>query len=132
MSEEQVVRSYPINGHERCPRCGSEERLGREKILELIEDDILEQGMFEKGPCWQIPLVDPNKTIMLGVLSIEKPKIPFFLVYWDVCGNPDCLHLYVTYIDFIMQEIEIPKAPLRMPDMNSLGLGGMNPPFGRG
>lgn len=130
MTEER--RLYPITGHRSCPVCGCEERLGQEKILDLIEEGELEDGAFPKGPCWQVPLADLNKPIRVEAMSINKPRLPLFLVYWDICANPDCLHVYVTGVEFVMQEIDIPRAPLQAPMRGNLPRGLMDMPFGRG
>ncbi len=120
--KEKVEKSlvFPIEGHTNCPHCGGKERICRQKIEELKRDGLLEEQMFPKGPVWAMPFVDPTKPIMVSPLSIKKPQIPILSVYWDVCANPECLGIYVTGVDFIMKEIDIPQAPLG-------GLGGRMP-----
>lgn len=115
---------FPIQGHTNCPHCGGKERIGRQKIAELKRDGLLEEHLFPKGPCWAMPLIDPTKPIMVSALSIKKPQIPILSIYWDVCANPECVGVYVTGVEFIMQEIEIPKAPI------NLGRGGQQFPPG--
>lgn len=112
---EKKRMEFPIRGHDKCPHCGSEDRVCRTKIDELKEDGLLEEHMFPKGPVWLIPLIDQTKPIMLSPLSITKPKIPILQMFWDVCANPECVGIYVTAVEFIEQEVDIPKAPLGMP-----------------
>ena len=123
-SPEEKRLEFPIRGHTNCPHCGCEERIGRTKIAELKKDGLLEEHMFPKGPTWAIPLIDQTKPIMVTSLSIKKPQIPILQVFWDVCANPECVGVYVTGVEFIMQEIEIPKAPI------ALGRGGQQFPPG--
>ena len=115
--KEEVGKSlvFPIQGHTNCPHCGCEERICRQKIKELKRDGLLEEQMFPKGPVWAMPFIDQSKPIMVSPLSIKKPQIPILSVYWDVCANPECVGVYVTGVDFTMQEIDIPTAPLKMP-----------------
>ena len=115
---------FPIQGHTNCPHCGGKERIGQTKIAELKREGLLEEKMFPKGPVWAMPLIDQSKPIMVSALSIKKPQIPILNIFWDVCANPECVGVYVTGVDFIMQEIELPKAPL------NLGRGGQQFPPG--
>ncbi len=132
MAEEKAGKSlvFPIQGHDKCPHCGGEERIGRSKIAELKRDGLLEEHMFPKGPVWAMPLIDQSKPIHISALSISKPKIPILQVYWDICGNPECVGIYVTAVEFIMQEINLPKAPLGGGGMGRNPLGGY--PFNKG
>ena len=116
----------------KCPQCGCEERIGQRKIAELIEDGILKEGMFPKGQAWTIPLIDQSKPIVVSPLDIQKPRIPVLNVYWDVCV--DCLHVYTTEVDFIMQEIQLPPQPMSQGRMPPPGMGRMPKfgPFGMG
>ncbi len=89
------------------------------------------EGMFPRGPAWAMPLIDQTKPIMVSPLSITKPQIPILQVYWDICANPECVGIYVTGVEFIIQEINLPKMPL-----GGGGMGGRNPlggyPFDKG
>lgn len=121
---------FPIKGHDRCPQCGCEERIGQQKITELKQTGVLEEHMFPKGPVWMMPLIDQSKPIMVSPLSIEKPKIPILSYFYDVCANTGCLHVYITGIDFVIQEVALPSMPLTPPGQ---GMRGNLPPgFGRG
>ena len=115
--KEKVGKSlvFPIQGHDKCKQCGCEERIGQQKIAEMVRDGLLDVKLYPKGPTWSMPLIDRSKPIMVSTLSIKKPQIPILNVYWDVCANPECLGVYVTGVDFIMQEIDIPTAPFQMP-----------------
>lgn len=113
---EEKRLEFPIQGHDKCPHCGCADGIGQTKIAELKKDGLLEEHMFPRGPTWSMTLIDQTKPIMVSPLSITKPKIPVLNIYWDICANPDCLAVYVTGAEFIMQEIELPKMPV--------GLGG--------
>jgi len=129
MSEEKL--NFPMQGHEKCPQCGGEARIGQTKIAELKKEGLLEENMFPKGPTWAIPLFDQSKPIRVNVLSITTPKIPILSVYWDVCANPDCLTVYVTGVDFIMQEVKLQQVPVGIPGRPGQ-FGPLPPGFGRG
>lgn len=135
MTEEARKKlELPMKGHDKCPQCGGKERIGREKIAEMVAAGELEEGLFPKGPTWSMPLIDQTKPIMIGPLSITKPKIPILFVYWDVCANPECMGVYVTGVDFVEQEIEIPKMPMGMGSGRMMGLpsGPQGFPFNKG
>ena len=123
-NEKKEGLQFPIRGHDKCPHCGCEERIGQTKIAELKKEGVLEEHMFPKGPTWSMPLIDQTKPIKISPLSITKPKIPILSVYWDVCANPECVGVYVTGVEFLMHEIELPKAPM------NLGRGGQQFPPG--
>ncbi len=137
MTEEKKL-VFPIQGHDKCPNCGCAERLGQMKIAELVQSGQLAEDLFPKGPVWVLPLIDQTKPIRVSILSIQVPKIPLLQIYWDVCANTDCLSVYITGVDFIMQEVRLPEMPIQSPGTgNRLGnLGQKNPfgglPFGKG
>ncbi|KKN52954.1 hypothetical protein LCGC14_0607550 [marine sediment metagenome] len=123
---EKKRMEFPIKGHDKCPDCGCEDRLGQMKIAEMVEEGLIDEKLFPKGPTWVLTLIDPSKPIVISPLSITKPKIPIMSFYWDVCANPECLKIFTTLVDFRMQEIEIPNAPI------GPGMGGQQfPKFGR-
>ena len=133
MPENEKELDFPIQGHEKCPQCGSKDRIGQTKIAELKKEGLLEENMFPKGPTWGMPLFDQSKPIRVSPLSITTPKIPILAVYWDVCANPDCLTVYVTGVDFTMQEVKLQQAPVGLPGKGQPHFGGQMPPFfGRG
>ncbi len=105
---------YPCTVNETCPECGSAERHGQRKIEDLVEDGVIDEALFPKGPTWALTLIDPAKGIVISPLAITKPKVPIMNYYWDTCV--DCGHTYVNIIDFRMQELEIPKMPMQMPN----------------
>jgi len=108
MPEEKNL-DFPIQGHEKCPQCGCKDRIGQTKIAELKKEGIIEETLFPKGSLtWPIPLFDQSKPIRVSPLSITNPKIPILSIHWDVCANPDCLAMYITGVDFIMQEVKLP------------------------
>ena len=131
MSEEKKL-DIPIQGHEKCPQCGCEDRIGQTKIAELKEEGVIDEKLFPEGKLtWPIPLFDQSKPIRVSPLSIINPKVPILSIHWDVCANPDCLNMYITGVDFVMQEVKLPpqgpatgKPPGRGP------LGGF--PFNKG
>lgn len=110
--EKKEKLNFPIAGHQACPMCSCENRLGEMKIQELVEDGVLDPAIFSSGPAFQIMLRDPRKPITMGLLDIQKPKVPFLQYFYDVCANPDCLHLYVTKVDFVEQEVNLPQLPM--------------------
>ena len=121
---------FPMQGHTNCPHCGGKERIGREKIAEMVATGDIPANLYPKGPCWSMPLFDQSKPIMVSALSITKPTIRILNIFWDVCANPECMGIYVTGADSIEQEIQIPKAPMgRTGGMEGLPKGF---PFGRG
>jgi len=112
--EKKEGLQFPIRGHDKCPHCGCAERIGQTTIADLKKEGVLEEHMFPKGPAWALPLIDQTKPLMVSPLSITKPKIPILQVFWDVCANPECLGIFVTGVEFITQEINLPKAPAGM------------------
>ena len=112
MAEEKKKVEYPVKGHDKCPKCGCEDRLGAMKIAELVEEGAISEELFAKGPTWALTLIDQSKPIMISPLAITKPKIPIMNIYWDVCANLECLEVFTTGVDFRTVEVEIPKQPL--------------------
>ncbi len=91
---------FPIVGAEKCPHCGSTERIGRQYIDGLIAKGHLMKGSYPKGFAFQVPM---NGTL-IAPLTI-KPEIPVVNVYWDICKG--CQSLLVSSVEITNVQVNM-------------------------
>ena len=89
----------------KCPVCGSEERLGKQRIAELKEEGKLNKSSFPDGPVLTIPLLDPNHPP--SILLANSVKIPVLNYYWDACANPECGSIYCWKFDQVEAQLPV-------------------------
>lgn len=79
--------------HDKCPVCGSKERLGQQVVDELKKDKTLPEAFGYAGITLQAALLDPAHppTILASTFTIKV-----MLLSLDVCANPDCGAVYCT------------------------------------
>lgn len=95
------MREYPIT-NDKCPQCGSQERLGKEAFEELKEAGKLDKRSFPEGLVLKIPLLDPlhPPTLILA----KSVKIPVIEIYFDIC---ECFTLYCSKFSITEREMPI-------------------------
>lgn len=94
--------------HEKCPVCGSTERLGQQVVDELKKDKALPEAFAYAGVTLQAPLFDPMHppSILATAFTIKG-----LILCIDVCANPDCGVVYCTRFDVVDRPAQIVPQP---------------------
>ena len=93
---------YPII-NDKCPHCGSKERLGKNAIKQLQEEGKLNKESFPEGLVFTIPLMDMTRPP--PVVLTKTHKVPQMNIFYDVCA--DCKSFYCTKFEIIEREIPV-------------------------
>ena len=87
-----------IEGHDKCPECGSEKRLIADFVAELRKDGVISQEAFPNSSgAWEIPFMDLKKFSLLQVPQAIRP-FPVLRILFDVCG--ECMKPYILRVEF--------------------------------
>lgn len=96
MNNNQHKRE-PIEGHDKCPHCGSEKRLIADFVNELRENGAISQDAFPNASgAWEIPFMDLKKLSLIQVPEAIRP-FPVLRILFDVCG--ECMEPYVLKVE---------------------------------
>ena len=88
----------PIEGHSKCPECGSEKRMIANFVAELKENGVISQGAFPNScGVWEIPFMDLKKFSLLQTPAAVRP-FPVLRILFDVCG--ECMKPYILKVEF--------------------------------
>ena len=88
----------PIEGHEKCPECGSEKRLIADYVAELRENKTISEEAFPNScGAWEIPFMDLKKFSLIQTPAAVRP-FPVLRILFDVCG--ECMKPYVLKVEF--------------------------------
>lgn len=91
--EQQIEKlAFPIEGADKCPTCGCEERIGQQILNQLKLERKLQMFAYPKGLVIKVPLLQA----VVGPLVI-KPEIPVIEITFDVCK--ECKTLYCRKFD---------------------------------
>ena len=89
----------PIEGHSKCPECGSEKRLIADFVAELKENGVISQGAFPNGAgVWELQFMDLKKLSVLQTPGLIRP-FPVMRIFFDVCG--ECMKPFVLKVEFV-------------------------------
>lgn len=104
----------PIEGHDKCPKCGSEERLIANYVAELKESGVISQEAFPNGSgVWEIPFMDLKKLSLIQTPEAIRP-FPTLRILFDVCGG--CMEPFIIKVEFgekgLVQQQVVPQ-PVR-------------------
>ena len=111
MHSDNGHQREPIEGHSKCPKCGSEKRLVADFVAELKEDGAISQEAFPNGTgVWEIPFMDLKKFSLIQTPGAIRP-FPVLRILFDVCG--ECMELYILKVEFgekgLVQQQVIPQ-----------------------
>lgn len=111
MHSDNGHQREPIEGHSKCPKCGSEKRLVADFVAELREDGAISQEAFPNGAgVWEIPFMDLKKFSLIQTPGAIRP-FPVLRILFDVCG--ECMELYILKVEFgekrLLQQQVIPQ-----------------------
>ena len=99
--EQQIEKlTFPIEGADKCPTCGCEERIGQQILNQLKLEGKLQKDAYPKGLLIKVPLLQS----ILAPLAI-KPEIPVMEITFDVCKK--CKTFYGTLIDLTAMPYEV-------------------------
>ncbi|GAI94294.1 unnamed protein product, partial [marine sediment metagenome] len=100
----------PIECHDKCPECGSEERLVANFVAELKEKGVIGEDSFPQAAgVLEIPFNDTKKASLLHTTEPIR-MIPTLRILWDVCANPECHTFYVRRVEVGKKAILNPQA----------------------
>lgn len=99
--EEESV-AYPITT-DKCPTCGSEERLGKQAMDNLKKEGKLNKVSFPDGMLIPVPLVDPR--FPPSVILAQSVRIPVMNIFFDVCAK--CRTLFCTRFEIVEKELPV-------------------------
>ena len=87
----------PIECHDKCPECGSEDRLVANFVAELKEQGVISEDSFPRAAgVWEIPFIDMKKGSLIQ--TTEPVKIfPTLRILWDICA--ECHKPYVISVE---------------------------------
>lgn len=98
MNSGNGQQKEPIEGHDKCPECGSEKRLIGDFVAELRESGAISQESFPNScGAWEIPFLDLKKVSALQVPGAVRPY-PVMRILWEVCG--ECIKPYVRKVEY--------------------------------
>ena len=98
----------PIEGHDKCPECGSEKRLVAGYVAELKELGVIRQESFPEGAgVWELPFMDLKKLSVLQVPGTIRP-FPVMRILFDVCG--ECMKPFILKVEFAERGMIQPQA----------------------
>jgi len=111
MHSDNGHKREPIEGHSKCPKCGSEKRLVADFVAELREDGTISQEAFPNGAgVWEIPFMDLKKFSSIQIPGAIRP-FPVLRILFDVCG--ECMELYILKVEFgekgLVQQQAVPQ-----------------------
>jgi len=88
----------PIEGHDKCPECGSEKRLVAGYVAELKELGVISQESFPEGAgVWELPFMDLKKLSAIQLPGTIRP-FPVMRILFDVCG--ECMKPFILKVEF--------------------------------
>jgi len=88
----------PIEGHDKCPECGSEKRLVAGYVAELKELGVISQESFPEGAgVWELPFMDLKKLSALQLPGAFRP-FPVMRILFDVCE--ECMKPFILKVQF--------------------------------
>jgi hypothetical protein len=98
-TEKEAKCSFPIEGSDRCPSCGCEERIGRQLLDQMKAEGKLQKTAYPKGFVIKVPLFQ-----VLAAPLVVKQEIPVVEITFDVCK--ECKTLYCTNFDLTAMPYE--------------------------
>jgi hypothetical protein len=100
MGQEIEKLTFPVDGADKCPKCGCEQRIGQQIFNQLKLEGKLQMTAYPKGLQIKVPLFQA----ILAPLAI-KPEIPVIEITFDICKK--CKVLYCTRIDLTAMPYEV-------------------------
>jgi len=98
MNSNNGRQREPIEGHNKCPDCGSEKRLIADFVTELRENGVISQEAFPHScGVWEIPFLDLKKFSLIQTTQAVRPY-PVLRILFDVCGK--CMKPYILKVEF--------------------------------
>lgn len=102
------TKKEPIEGHDKCPDCGSEKRLVAGYVAELKEKGVISQESFPEGAgVWELPFMDLKKISAIQLPGTIRP-FPVMRILFDVCE--DCMKPFIIKVEFAERGIINPQA----------------------
>ena len=99
MHSSNGLNRDPIECHDKCPKCGSEERLVANFVAELKEKGILGEDSYPQAAgALELPFFDQKKATLLSTPEPFK-MVPTLKILWDVCANPECHTFYILRVE---------------------------------